>query len=300
MKIIKTPSDYRMGPNLHNMIELTGVSLVESCANAHDKKAKIFLEDHLLLFVLEGTHHIRWGTQSVSVGKHQMVLLKKHTYFESHKVGNPDNQFAYESMMFFLKDGFLTEFVRQTSLEADISKSDSEITVKDFGSRMLKFLESLHPYFRDPEEINEQLFKLKMLELLYDLAVTDKQLLAQLTTLEREFVADLSQVIEANYLKDLSLQQLATLAGRSLSSFRRDFQRIYLAQPAQWLKQKKLEKALDLLLHTRLPISDVGRQVGITNSAHFTRVYKQHFGQTPSQARSLPGKKVVDANEQNS
>ncbi len=45
---------------------------------------------------------------------------------------------------------------------------------------MRKFFESVVPYFGEPDNVDEGLLKLKMLELLYDVAATDKNLLHQL------------------------------------------------------------------------------------------------------------------------
>ena len=216
-----------------------------------------------------------------------MVLLKKSVCIESTKQGDPQNDFAYESMMFFLKEEFLVDFIRMKDIKAVATDEVARVFVRPFGTRLLGFLESVKPYFRDPNQIDSGLVRLKMLELLYDLANDDKNLLLQLIQLKQQFRTDITRVMDENYLNPGSLADLAYLSGRSLSSFRRDFQFIYQVSPAQWIRDKRLTKAKELLLSTSMPIADICFQTGYENVSHFSRLYKSVFGHSPTEEREL-------------
>lgn len=286
MKVVKVPSQWHTPPHYHNVLEMEGISIVESCVHAHGTKSVIYLEDHLLLFVLEGTYKIKVGNTHFDVNKNQMILLKKSTCMESYKAGNPEKDFAFESMMFFLKDSFLLDFLRTENIRLFRNEEPVMVFVRPFGAQLLKYLESLQPFFRNPaDEINAGLYRIKMLELLYYMANADKNLLLQLIQLKQQQPTDIPRIMEENYLNPVTLTDLAYLSGRSLSSFRRDFESIYETSPAKWIQEKRLEKAKELLLSTEMTAADICYAVGYENLSHFSRLYKSFWGHNPSEGR---------------
>uniref|UniRef100_UPI003672C559 hypothetical protein n=1 Tax=Chryseobacterium sp. sg2396 TaxID=3276280 RepID=UPI003672C559 len=59
--------------NSNSFLEMKDVSVVESCTFAHDMKKMMFLEDHMLLFVMEGTYRITIGNDEFDVNKFLLV-----------------------------------------------------------------------------------------------------------------------------------------------------------------------------------------------------------------------------------
>jgi AraC-like DNA-binding protein len=80
---------------------------------------------------------------------------------------------------------------------------------------------------KEPDRINPGLIKIKLLELLFDLADADDKLLFQFLQIKRKEKRHITEIIEENLFNPVSLNDLAYLSGRSLSSFKRDFQSIY-------------------------------------------------------------------------
>jgi AraC-like DNA-binding protein len=91
--------------------------------------------------------------------------------------------------------------------------------------------------------------------------------------------------VEENIMNSLSLQQLAMMSGRSLSSFRRDFLAIYNMPPSHYIRQKRLEKARELLKSTTMTVTDICYTLGFENIAHFSRLFKSYFKSSPSEFR---------------
>ncbi|MDO5608772.1 MAG: AraC family transcriptional regulator [Capnocytophaga sp.] len=285
MKIVKVPHDLPKAPHYQNVIELEDVSIVESCTQAHETKKIMFLEDHFLLFVLEGTFKIKYGGTFFEIRENEMILLPKFISIEAWKYGNPENEYAFESMAFFIKDEFLLDFLKKESIKLFKSQELTPIFVRPFKERLLKFLESLKPYFRDKEDINANLYRIKMMELLYDLAHTDKNLLLQLMQLKNRQRTDIPKVMAENYLNPVSLNELAYLSGRSLSSFRRDFEAIYKISPGKWIQEKRMQKAKELLSATEMTVADVCYHIGYENISHFSRLFKSFWGYNPSEVK---------------
>ena len=82
------------------------------------------------------------------------------------------------------------------------------------------------------------------------------------------------------------LAELATLSGQSLSSFKREFQKIYNDTPANFIRTKRLQEAQKLLQISTLSISEIGYQVGFKDLSHFSKVFKKHIGISPAEYRA--------------
>lgn len=239
----------------------------------------MLLEEHMILYVMKGQNIVTHGKQIYTMQENSMLLLKKNTLIQYDKSG------AYDSMMFFLKDEFLQDFIRIANIKDVASKEAVSLSIKPVNERMRKFFESLVPYFAEPDNVDEGLLKIKMLELLYDVAAADKELLQQLLQMKKPAKTDLAEVVEANFATPITIEQLAYLSGRSLASFKRDFNDIYNLPPSEWIRIKRLNKAKEALENTDLSVLDVCYMVGFENPSHFSRIFKEHFGYTPTAVR---------------
>ena len=96
---------------------------------------------------------------------------------------------------------------------------------------------------------------------------------------------DLEKIMFDNYLYNLKIEEFATLSGRSLSSFKRDFKKLFNSTPSKWIKAKRLEYAKILLLESDLNINQICYDCGFINSSHFIKSFKSEFNITPYQFR---------------
>lgn len=124
------------------------------------------------------------------------------------------------------------------------------------------------------------------MEMFYDVADTSLPLFLQMLQLRLPVCTDLHRVIEENLTTPDTLADLAYLSGRSLSSFKREFQRIYGAPPAKWIRGQRMEKARELLSTTPMIVTQVCYSLGFENLAHFSRIFKQKFGIAPCDVAS--------------
>ena len=86
-------------------------------------------------------------------------------------------------------------------------------------------------------------------------------------------------------MKNLKVADYALLTGRSVSTFMREFKKLYQTTPNQWLIERRLEKAHHLLTHTDMNVTDVAVEVGYDNVSHFIKAYKIRHRQTPKQTK---------------
>lgn len=281
-KVVKVPLELTTVPYHQSILKMNGLSVIESCTHTQNNTGSMFLEDHLLLFVLKGMYTVRYGNQSYTVKKNEMVLLQKSITVEFEKSGEKDEEYLLDYMMFFLKEDLINEFVKMVDLKPSYPAALDAVSVKSVNDRLISYIESLKPYFTQPDEISSGLIKIKLLELLFDVADTDENFYFQFLQLKRKERKSITEVIEENIFNPVSLNDLAYLSGRSLSTFKREFKEIYNTSPLNYIRNRRLDKAKELLTHTSFSVTDVCFSTGFENVSHFSKVFKERFGISPS------------------
>jgi len=89
-----------------------------------------------------------------------------------------------------------------------------------------------------------------------------------------------------NLAADLSLSELAAVAGMSPHYFAELFRRSTGEAPHRYVLLQRLERARQGLSDTKGSILEVGLDVGFQNSSHFARVFRKFVGISPSRFRN--------------
>jgi AraC-like DNA-binding protein len=97
---------------------------------------------------------------------------------------------------------------------------------------------------------------------------------------------DVEYIVRKHLFQPLSIEELAKLSGRSLASFKRDFQQQFQCAPKKWINDQRLEHARMMLHHSHKQVSEVAMECGFENIPHFIRIFKQKYGVTPNGARA--------------
>jgi AraC-like DNA-binding protein len=89
-------------------------------------------------------------------------------------------------------------------------------------------------------------------------------------------------LIDRHYAEPLDLDLLAATAGLSKFHFLRCFRGEYGITPAQYLCQRRIERAQDLLRATNLTVTEVCHLVGFSSLGSFSSRFRELVGSTPS------------------
>ena len=89
--------------------------------------------------------------------------------------------------------------------------------------------------------------------------------------------------LEENYVPNFSAAQTASKAGVSASHLRALFEKWLGESPKQFHTRCRIQEAKRLLREQNLSVSEVALQVGFTDRSHFSRVFRQYAGVSPSQ-----------------
>lgn len=82
--------------------------------------------------------------------------------------------------------------------------------------------------------------------------------------------------------QSITLTTLAANAGVHPVHLVRTFRRHYRLTPAEYLRHLRVDRAGQLLLHTRLPLAEIALAVGFADQSHFTRIFRRITGVTPA------------------
>ena len=166
-----------------------------------------------------------------------------------------------------------------------ISNKSSEKINNDF--LIQKYIEGLLFYFENPSLINEDILILKVKEIILLLSQTQSSAAIQLilSQLFSPTTYTFKQIIEANLFSQLSIEELAQMNNLSVSSFKREFSKIYNDTPANYIRAKKLEKAASLLQFSDQRVTEIAFECGFNDLANFTRSFTTKYNFNPTNYR---------------
>jgi len=95
------------------------------------------------------------------------------------------------------------------------------------------------------------------------------------------------EYIEAHLNHDLSIDLIAAAVNMSAFRFARGFKKETGRSPHQFLLERRVEYAKDLLRSTDRKLVDIAQSVGFANQSHFAAVFRQRCQMTPMAYRVL-------------
>jgi len=249
--------------------------------------AHLYTHNSYILYAISGKKTYHMPGKSIPVQGGSCAFIKKGGYKQESFLKSD-----WIVLVFFMPDNFLRKFINEyrTILTCKINPNEvlEVFTQLHITSITKSFFEGIIPYFIQKPAPPESIIELKFRELLLNIISdpANKSLLNYLINLADCDKPLLHEVMEQNFMYNLSLNQFARIAQRSLSAFKREFTNIYKMPPGQWLMAKRLQYASLLLRTTLWPVTEVAADSGFENVSHFNRVFKQTFKTSPLQYRS--------------
>ncbi|OFY51053.1 MAG: AraC family transcriptional regulator [Bacteroidetes bacterium GWF2_41_31] len=249
------------------------------------QKSNIMPEEACFFYIIEGRGEAVSEVEHLKIPVQESVLMKCGNYI-TRMIPTPASNTFHTVVVHFhpeilkkVYENDLPKFLLhpRPGTTVGMSKVKSSILID-------KYIESLLFYFENPELVNEDLLVLKLKEIILLLTQTDDSPAINqiLTSLFSPSTYSFTQIVDAHLYSNLSGDDLAQLTNLSLSSFKREFKRVYNDSPANFIKNKKLEKAAELLLVSNERITDIAYDTGFNNLAHFSKSFQEKHGQPPS------------------
>ena len=107
-------------------------------------------------------------------------------------------------------------------------------------------------------------------------------------------ISDAVNYLHANYLNsDFKVEELSEISGISSRYFEKLFQQKFSISPKEYIIHMRIEHAKELLMSEKILVGDVAQLLGYSDAYHFSKIFKQKTGQTPSEYRRESHKKVI-------
>lgn len=246
--------------------------------NLLDKE--IYLSQSAIIFLVKGSQILHQSSgENIKANQGDLLFLAKDLYSVSDYT-TQNNQF--EAVLFFITDEIIDRLRPKNPI------SSEHVQTYSTTPQITKFMASLVDIYANQPNV-EQILEPKLQELLALIGQTSSGVgflnNFYKSTLGRK--RDIRQFMKDNYLKNLKVDDYATLTGHSKSTFTREFKKLYGATPHQWLIEQRLIKAHNILTENSSSVLQTALAVGYENVSHFATAYKNKYKQSPSQTKNI-------------
>lgn len=262
--------------------------IVYSCYHLTNTDGEHFVPQHSLSFQIAGSMEFTDGVREYRTAEGTFRLIRRNQLLKYVK--QPPERGHFESLNFHLSQQILEEFSRTYHFFAEPHKQQESILEIEVTPVLQSFLQTLLKYQQLGILTQQSIVDLKVKECLHLVLLDNPTLKNILFDFSEPHKIDLEAFMIKNYHFNVRIERYAYLTGRSLATFKRDFQKIFHTSPRQWLQQKRLQEAHYLLTHKGQTASKVYLDLGFENLSHFSYSFKKHFGYPPSE---IPGRKTL-------
>lgn len=239
-----------------------------------------FIPDNVFVYIAKGTIHFYDGNKNYTFKAGEYCFARKNR-LAKYSIENGIDEF--EPIIICFDELFLKKFQEKHKIEVTSSSStDTFIKIKD-NELIPNFIYSLKPYYDKIEKINDVFEDVKNEELLLILLQSQPELANILFNYNLPAKVNLEEFMNHNFKFNVSIQRLAFLTGRSLSSFKRDFKTTFNDTPNRWLVKKRLQEAYFLIEKKNVKPSEIYLDLGFEDLSHFSFAFKKLFGLTPTE-----------------
>jgi AraC-like DNA-binding protein len=192
------------------------------------------------------------------------------------------NEHQYSSILVFFPASVAIDFLNKHQLNTKTSIKPDYIKFRQ-TNYLAGYIKSLQALIHEGQNLPYALAVNKVEELLLVLLQSHRsQLIALLQSNAPSPALLLKNVVENNLLNNLTLEELAFLAHKSLASFKRDFEKTYQIAPGKYIRERKLEIARQELSQGKNATS-LYLDLGYDNLSNFSSAFKKKFGVSPKQ-----------------
>lgn len=259
-------------------VGVPGLSLVRQ---RHPEEIHVSVYKPIFCLVLQGAKEIRLGDGPVRFGAEESLIVGLDLPAGASIV-SASPQEPYVALALHLDMALIRELAADLATDSSgdrwraVESGTADAAIIDAMKRLYDLHDKpdarkvLEPLIR--REIHYWLLTARHGRILLELAKRD----SRANRLARAIAA-----IHKDYSRSLKVEDLARLAGMSVSAFHAGFKELTGTTPVQFQKQLRLIEARRLLQADRLSVSSAAFQVGYESPTQFSREYSRQFGVTP-------------------
>lgn len=235
--------------------------IVKFVEHFHNGVQSHTLSRYAIGYIVRGEKHIYNGDKRQTISKGDVFFLGIGTHYTEEV---PDESNTFEQILFYYQPADLHKILMYLNLTYGLNISYNHACPECQGAnavstpawQLLKgFFSNTANYLRGEGFLHDETAEnIKMTELVYLIVSHDEcclrsKILGNIDTAKENF----EQLMYDHIFDDISIDELAALCNRSLTSFKKEFKRVFLMPPHQWFIRQRLMHAhvadLDLEVH---------------------------------------------------
>lgn len=267
---------------MNNKIETPDITY--SCYHEVSRKGENFVPKHTISYQISGSFVLADDKENYTANPEDISLIRKNQLVKFVKI--PPENGVFESMNIYLSDENLIDFSKEYHLESGHFVTTKPLIPLEVNAVLQNFMASLKVLLESDFK-NQALIDLKIKELLLILLQSQPELKNILFDFSEPFKIDLEAFMNKNYRYNVNLGRFAYLTGRSLATFKRDFEKVFQISPHKWILQKRLNEAHFLIKEENKSASDIFVDLGFEDLSHFSYAFKKQFGYSPTKIQVM-------------
>lgn len=254
--------------------------ILYSCYSQKSGEGESFNPNHVLTYIISGSSEISTGGKTHIFNEGEFRFFAKNQL--SRYIKKPPQGGEYKSISVSIDQATLRSIGEENNLHMHQPYKGEKVLLLKPHILLKNFIHSLSPYLNETSSFSKTVAALKAKEAIMILVETNPALKDLLFDFSEPGKIDLEAYMNLHYKFNVELSRFAYLTGRSLATFKRDFEKIYNTSPSRWLQQKRLNDNYYLIKEKGWKTSDVYQEVGFKDFSHFSFAFKKAYGVAPS------------------
>jgi AraC-like DNA-binding protein len=255
--------------------------IVYSCYVSSSREGEQFIPEHVFSYQAAGSLLLHEGDQTLALEAGTFRFFRRNTLVKFDKQPPPGGG-EFKSLSVTFSQDMLRAFSQEYGYQGVRQPAGPALLSLPAHPLYQSYLASLQPYEQFTQPGREALLALKVREAVLVLLQVNPELRDVLFDFTEPGKIDLAAFMQKNFRFNVALSRFAYLTGRSLATFKRDFEKLFQQPPGRWLVQRRLQEAHYLLKEKGKAPAEVYLEVGFEDLSHFSFAFKKAYGLAPS------------------
>jgi len=224
---------------------LPGVIFYSYLSSQRKEKACVW-NHHTLVLQVSGQMILETAEQNINISAGEVLLIHKNQLGTLTKT--PGSGGYYETIVISLQEDLMRQIALEEKIEAQNKYTGLPNQCLPNNAFIKGYFQSVIPYARSAgHEMTNEMGLLKVKEGIKLILLAVPALRNFLFDFSEPHKINLEKFMLSNFHFNIPIEKFAQLTGRSLSGYKRDFQKTFNMPPRKWLQDKRLNEAWHLI-----------------------------------------------------
>ncbi|MGI5893608.1 MAG: AraC family transcriptional regulator [Candidatus Merdivicinus sp.] len=266
--------------------------ILEACyRNTNTCFGRHFHHAYEFMYITGGSIRVRIGGQEYIANPNHMILFSNLEEHEGFLLQAPFQRY-YATISAEQADRLVNEPVLISLLKNRPVNFCHVIDVTGMEAEFSEFFDIVITERETPGTFSNDLCALSLKKLLISLYRKKREYFPKLDNPMHAVIYNIQKYLDENYMQPIRIEELARNFYVDLYYLSHCFKEQTGYSPKQYLMKVRVSRARELLIHSKLPISEVAFRCGFGDVNNFIRSFKSDTGSTPNQYRKLADRKI--------